>query len=352
VSPVELPMHRPLWIVLLILSAAAVYADTLVVNNITYKDVRVTDIRDENIYFVVSGNQTHKPLAQVSKLVLDDEPAFNAAEQAYAAREWDKAADGYDKTLRTTPKAWLKDWVSVRLLESASNAGRFDTALKGWIALAEKSPAAARAVNLKMPQADSAYLTEGISLINAALGKARGEEFKELLLDQLANLHNARGDTQAANQVMVKRLEMKAADTSTPEGQRAAALLKLRSAQAALAGKEYDTVIQLVEKNAASLTDPVDQAEAMLLLAHAQAGKAAGSKSADTWKDVALAYMRVVIVAGSSPQAATALLKTAEIHETHLNEKETALRIYQQVAAEFKDQETGKEAQKQVERLR
>src|SRR3954447_2404965 len=134
--------------ILLAMPALAV-GDSITVNNVSYADVKISTVKDEKIYFITqTGTEVNKPIAQVSKINLADEPAFNGAEEAYLAKDWDKAATGYEKTFRTTNKGWLKDWCSVRLLESANKAGHFDAAVKAYIALAEKSPAAAKTIQL------------------------------------------------------------------------------------------------------------------------------------------------------------------------------------------------------------
>src|SRR5206468_736512 len=61
--------------------------------------------------------------AEASRLVLDDEPDWNAGEQSAAASQWDAATNAYLKTLRTTQKPWLKTRCALRLLDVAAKAG-------------------------------------------------------------------------------------------------------------------------------------------------------------------------------------------------------------------------------------
>jgi tetratricopeptide (TPR) repeat protein len=328
-------------------------ADSLIINNISYPDVRITGVRGDEIYFTFTGREIHKPLSEINKVQLNDEPALNTAEEAYANRDWDKASDGYERTLRTTQKAWLRDWVSLRLLESANNAGRFDAAIKGYVALVEKNPATARAIKLNMPKPDSTYLNDAIKLINDSVAKSKTDAARELLLNTLIEIYNAKGDLKGANDTLTRRMQLVPPDPSTPEGARAIALLKLRGIQLALSSKQYDRVLQLIKQDGHTFIDPADQAEALWCLAEAQAGKAANSKDAETWKDVALAYVRVAAHAPqSSPLAASALLKTATIHEQHLGEPQTALTIYQQIAADFKNTDAARTAEKEIQRFK
>jgi tetratricopeptide (TPR) repeat protein len=355
-------VHHPYFAILpwiftafLLFATIPAHADLLVVNNVLYNDVRVTAVRDGEIFFTVapSGNETHKPLAHVSRIALSDEPAFTTAEEAYAAKQWDRATENYEKTLRTTQKPWLKDWVSLRLLESASNGGRFDAAIQAYIALAEKSPESVRATKLIMPKSDSAYLKEAIKQVNAAIDRNSKAPVKNTLFNLLIELHKARNDLKAANETLTRQMQLKAADPSTPEGARATISLKFNAIRLALQAKEYAKAIQLVEKDAAAFAEPADQAEALFCLAEAKAGLLGTSKDANAWKDVALAYMRVVANCPASlPQVPAALMKTAAIYESPLAEKQTALRIYEQIATEYKGQPIAKDAEKAIQRLK
>jgi len=339
----------------ILFAGRALYADSMVINNVTYADVQVARIADGEICFTVgvSSNEIRKPLAHVNKIILTDEPAFSAAEVAHAAKQWDAATEGYEKTLRTTRKTWLKEWVALRLLESASKAGRFDAAIDAYITLAASAPEATRSVKLDMPKPDSAYLTDAIRQVNAAIESAKQEAAKEALLNLLIELHKAKNDLKGANDALTRRMELKAANPNSPEGARAAVALKLKAMGLALAAMEYDKVLQMAEKDGAAFVEPADQAEALFCIAEANAGKAQASKDPDVWKNVALAYMRVVVTSPApSALVAGALVKTAAIHEARLGEKDTALRLYEQVASEYKDQPAGLEAQKEAKRLK
>jgi hypothetical protein len=335
---------------LIALPALAV-ADSVTVNNLPYPDVKINAVKGDEIFFNTStGTEVHKPIAHVSKINLSDEPALNAAEEAYLAKDWDKAATGYERTVRTTTKAWLRDWCSVRLLESANKANRFDAAVKAYIALAEKSPDAAKPIVLNMPKAGSAYINDAIKELNAAISRSKNEQTKQLLLKLLVDLNAMKGDNAAGDKALQELANTQVAlDPNSPEAQKAQVMLKLKSIRVALAAKEYDKVISAVEKEAPAIIEPADQADALLMLADARAGKAGEDKNA--WKDVAVSYMRVAANAPSTPQAATALLKVAAILETRLGEKDSAIKLLKQIATDYKGQEPATEAENQIKRL-
>ena len=128
--------------------------------------------------------------------------------------------------------------------------------------------------------------------------------------------------------------------------------LRLRTLQAAMASKEYDRVIQTIEKDSAAFTDRADQTAALFFLAEARAGKAGDSKDPEVWKDIAVAYLRVVSNGpATAEQVPQALLKLAAIHAGPLNDKNAAEALYKQVQQEYKDYDAAKQAATGLEKL-
>ena len=352
-------MSRKAWIgvvsiaVSLGLSWAAV-ADSVWINNLERPNVKIVDVKDGQFTYEASAGPRSVPLADVKRIKIDGDTTFNGAEEAFAAQEWEKATAGYEKTLTTTSKQWLKEWCTVRLLESASKSGRFDAAVKAYIALAEKSPESAKAVSLEMPKQGSKFLDDAVKSLDAAVKGAKKEETKAVLLGLLVEVTKAKGDTKGAESALqAMATAAVAADPNSPAALKAKVQLTLSGMRKALEAKQYDAVLATVTKDGATIIDPADQAEALLILADARAGKLGASTDAEAWKETAVAYMRVVTVAPQgAEQAATALMRVAAIHETKLNERPAALKLYEAVAAEYKDQAAGKEAQKQAARLK
>lgn len=327
-----------------------VRADSMVIGTLAYSNVQISEVKGDTLFFSVNSQDRSRPIAQITKIALDNEPVFNAAEEAFVVKNWDKAVDGYEKTLRSTGKPWLRQWCSGRLLESASKGGRFDVALKALVELARTDATAAAAVKLTMPRADSAYLPDGIELINDALADARTKPAaQEVLLRVLSDLYNAKNDLAGAATAAARLVQLKAtSDPNSPEAQRALVLLKLKTLHLALSSKDYAKVLQTIQKEATAFVEPADQADALWCLAEAKAGLAGDSKDPDVWKEVAIAYMRVVANGPASAPAGPALMKTAEIHAVRLGDAKTAAAIYKQVATEYKGQPLAAEAEKQL----
>lgn len=328
-------------------------ADSVTVNALPYTNVRIVGIKGDQFIFSTAGREIAKPLAQITRISVDGEAALNSAEQAFEEKDWNAATDNYERVFRTTAKPWLKQWCSVRLLESASRGGRFDSAVTAVISMAESSPESASAVSLKMPGADSAYLPQAVEQVNAALAKELPDGSKDVLLRLLVDLHKARNDAAGEQKAMQQWVELQVRlNPNSPEALRAAMSLKLKELRSAVHAGEYDRVIQTIQADAATMVEPGDQIEALLLIADAMAGKARASKDPAVWKDVAVAYIRVVANApAEAPQVPAALLKVAEIHATRLEEKSAAAKLYRQVISEYKGQDAAEQAEKELAKL-
>ena len=104
-------------------------------------------------------------MSKVQRLNVDNEPALNAAEEAFAAGKWDQAVDGYQTVIRATNKPWMKDWSSARLAEAGAKSGRFDAAATAYVNLVTKDPAAA-ANRPAVPAAHTPQVDAAVSAVN------------------------------------------------------------------------------------------------------------------------------------------------------------------------------------------
>jgi tetratricopeptide (TPR) repeat protein len=337
----------------ILLTASPLLADTVWIKTLPGVDGRVQGISNGKLNYETSGGTPRQyPLEDVTALKVDGESNLNAAEEAFKAKDYEKATTAYERALSSS-KPWVKEWASYRLLKSANESKRFDAAVKAFISLAERSPDAARAVELDLPDKGSKFLDDAIKEIDKAMRATRKEDTRAILAKLLSDVANQKGDTAAAGQALQTMADARIrSNPNSPEALRAKVLLALNTIKQSLAAREYDKVISEIERQAPTITDPADQLQALLMLAQAKEGKAAASTDAEVWKDIAVSYMRVVANAPpGSPQAASALLKVAAIHETKLNEKPTALKLYQRIAADYKDHQAAKDAEKELKRL-
>jgi len=328
-------------------------ADSAVINGIPYSGIRILGVKEDELQFETSGGTaTSKSLSVVSRISVSDEPALNMAEDAFAKEDWERAAENYEKTMRsiTSPnKAWLRDWCSARLVTAAGKGGRFDISVRAFIEVARKSPEQAGKMfsGLKIPKAGSDYLKQAASSLESEAASTKSDATAQVLLSALKDIYTANNDTARAAQTATKLVEVAARlNPNSPESIRALMDLKLQNLRKALEARQYGTVIDTILKEQNNISDPAQQVDALFLLAEAKAGKAAGSPDAD-WKDIAVGYVRVIANAkADDPHVPVALLRVAAIHAERLDEKATAQRLYSDIVKQYKDSEAAKEAQK------
>ena len=329
-----------------LMSAGFVCADTLYIssgggNPVAYGNVKVLNVTSGQIVYTLStGSDTHKPLADVVRMQLDDEPVLNSAEQAMADQKWDDAVDGYTKVARSTNKPWLKDWANVRLLAAAQKSKRFDAAASAYIATLLRDPESAAKYKPQMPDAGSTYLDGAIASTNSALNGSEITDHQKLaLLNFLLDLERAKNDHAGEDRVAGLIDEVLAKDPSNPMAGQAIARRKLTNAQRALDAKDYAKAISEIESAKANFVEPAQQADALFILAEAKYALASAKKDPTELKDAALAYMRVVANfkdLPNHPHVPESLLKTAAI-EQELNDSTAAQQLYQQIAQQYPD---------------
>ena len=320
---------------------------------INIKGARITRVEGGHIFFTASGKETSRELAKVQRILVDGEAALNAAEDAYAASNWSAAVDGYQRTIRSTTKPWLKDWATVRLIDAANKSGRFDAAATAYVAVLLKDPMAAAALKPAMPAERSTYLDTAANDVTTALGtKGINDQQRQALLTFLMDLHRARKDKAAEEKAAAQLDEILAKDPNNPAAGQAIARRKLLSAAKAIEAKDYRKALAEIDEARDKFTEPAQQADALFYTAVAKQGLADG-KNGDALKDVALAYMRVVAHFKNEPGAphvAESLVRVAQIHE-QLGEPQTAANLYGQVASQFKDDPSAQVARQSLQRL-
>jgi hypothetical protein len=343
----------------LLCTSTSATADTLWVktgnNVLELPRLKVTGARDGEVTFQgATGNESSRPLASVVRIELDDDPSLSAAEEAFAAGNLEAAVDPYAKALKATRRQWLRPWIARRLMQSATKSNRFDAAAMAYVALVVAEPGAEHP-KPALPDGKSTYLTSAYSEVQNALAEPKlSAAQKQPLLSFLLDLQRARGDEKAAADTTEQLLKLGASVSSDPSAGKALAALKLQAAQVALEAKQYRKAIDEIQANRALFTTPADQADALFCIAQAQEGLAGDSADPAALADVALAYLRVVAHfedARGQPHVAQSLLRAAAIQEK-LKESSAAMRLYEQVAAQFPDDPAAEIARKSAARLK
>jgi len=314
----------PAWFIVGITVAVA-RADTLWLTTSTGSTIEtgeatITRIEGDKLFFMSVGNEASREIAQVARISLPDDPGFTAAEEAYAKGDWGAASDGYQTTLRTPTRPWMKDWSARRLSDAAVKAGRFDAAVSAYIALVQTRPELAMKSRPALPPGPSPALDSGAKQLEEALnGSGLGDAQRQALLMFLFDVQESRADAPAAGAVADRLL---GEDIHSVEP-RIVGRLKLALATKELAQNDPAAAAKTIEQSKDIFVDPPQQTEALFLTAEA---KYAQAKSSDSLKEAALAYMRVVAHGKDqpTPRINQALLKTADILETLKDESGAA----------------------------
>ena len=194
---------------------ASASADSIAVQSGTgqfvLKDVKVNRIENDTVYFTSTTSETEdsKPLSSVIKFQVEEEPAFSAAEDAFAKGDWKTAADNYSKAISTTNQNWIKTHLSVRLMDAAAKSGNFQDSVKGFLAMADRDPALAAAHRPDLSDAKPADFDAAINLVNGDVssGNVKVDEQK-VLLPFLAELYTDKGDSKSALDTLTKETQI------------------------------------------------------------------------------------------------------------------------------------------------
>jgi TolA-binding protein len=346
--------------VMMVASNALSRADTIRLRSgetgsIEYAGAKIVGIENgQLLYRTRDGRDNVKELDRVDRIEVDDEPALIDAENAFLSDSFDKAVDGYQKVIRSTNKPWLTQWASRRLQAAAQKTGRFDAAVSAYVARVQSEDPNS-VPRPAMPAEQSTYLNSATSdVLNTLANPKLTDPQRIALLSFLIDLQRTRRDSKAADAATDKLDELLAKDPNNPNAFRAIAKRKLQAAQVAMDRKDYAGAIKEIDSARSQFSDPVQQADALYLLAEAKFQQAAASKQPAALKDAALAFMRVVAHfkdAPDRPHVAQAMVRAAQIEEM-LNDPQAAKSLYEQLVAQYPDDPNAAAARQGIERLR
>jgi hypothetical protein len=339
VNPTEgndmIPLKNPaICLAVLLLAAPLTCADTLWIgigrNAIEDDGVKIIQVTGDQMTFVSgSGVQSTKPLSQLPQINLDNETSFNAAENAYAAREYNTAITSYQSVLQnSSEKPWILTRAATRLSQCGKTLNRFDAQVVAYTSLLQTDPAAAAQIKPAEPAAHSADLDAALASITQALGNSQlRDPQKSALYSLQLQIDRAKGDTAGVNTALQQLVALGGASDSDK------ALLKLAAAGIAVDSRQYSDAINDIEQNRTLYTEPDQQVDALYILAEARQGADGTKSDPDTLKDQALAYMRVVTFGSRLPDRphVAASLYQAGLIEEKLKEPRAAVPLYEQV---------------------
>jgi tetratricopeptide (TPR) repeat protein len=308
-------------------------ADTLWIgtkNPIEADGVKILQVTgDQMQYTTADGSQSTKSLSQLPQINIDGKSSFNAAENAFAARDFNTAITNYHAALQTSgEKDWILTRAATRLAQAGKTINRFDAQVDAYAILLQIDPATAAQFKPDEPAAHAPDLDPALADISKALGNSRlADAQKSVLLNLQLQINRAKGDTAGANTTLQQLVAIGGASDSDK------AMLKLAAVATAVDAKQYSDAISSIEQNRALYTEPDQQVEALYLLAKARQGNDGSKTDPDTLKDQAIAYMRVVTFGSqlpNRPHVADSLYQTGLIEEK-LKEPKAALPLYEQI---------------------
>ena len=297
------------------------------------QEVNLVDANNGVLTYLLNGNRTSTPLADVRQIQIDGEKAFNDAEAAYAAGDYKKAAADYLPVVRRRADDWVRLRAARRLLDAANRAGSLPGAAAGYVQLARLDPAAAVGNEPALAGAAPVDLEVASREVESALSARLAPAQEKTLLVYLLNLQNARGDEAAAGKTVDRLGRLVGGDPN--EDPRLLAQIFLARAKLALKNNQPADAAAFVNDHAALFADPRQQSEALMVLAQA-AEKRAGDDEGKLL-DTAFAYMKVVAyfkAVPDAPNVADALLRVADIH-ARLGKTEAAAKLYAQVVEQY-----------------
>jgi tetratricopeptide (TPR) repeat protein len=342
-------------LIITLLMPAGALADSIFVGTLERRDVTIREIKDRKLIFNFAGRVAEQDLDRITRLVVANEAVFNAAEEAFASGQWERAVDGYLRTLRSTNKDWLRDYVAWRMVTAANQVGRFDAATTAYVHLLQRAPTLASDTRPAMPDAGSTFLNTAANEVNQALANPRltADQRRALLTFQL-DIQRARNDTAAAAKVLEQLVQISPDTAADPAARRALADVRLGAIMLALDKKDYETVEKEIDAHRAVFEDPRQQADALWALAEVRYAQAERTNTPTAWKDAALAYMRVVghfEEHPNRPRVAESLLKTGLIM-ARLQDTKAATQLLEQVVSRYPTDPAAQQARQELQRLK
>ena len=328
---------RPLPLFVAALLAVPAAADELIVQGMGPQKVTVTGFAGSKLLYQTTAGNGEREYDRIARLIVDGEPALNAAEAARGGGQSDGGVDDYVKALRTTGRPWVKAYAARRVFDVAGP--KYEPKVAAYLALLAVTPDDAEGRRPALPATGSRLLDVTAASIESTLATPKlTDPSKTALLAYLADVHRVRGDDAAVVATVERLAKASPAAANDPVVQSQLAGLKVTQAKAAVEKKDYLQAVALIESARSAINDPAQQSDALFVLAQAKLANAAAANSA-AQQDAALAFMRVVAQAASlpgRPNVLASLRATAGILE-RTGVPADAAKVYRQIARDFAD---------------
>ncbi len=318
-------------------TASLASADRVWIGRLAAQDVQVREVVGDELIYIAGSRERRTSLDEIVRIELDDEPRFNAAEEAYQGGDWNKAAAQYSDVLgRRGADAWVQRRATFRLVDAAARANLFREAVDGYVALValDAEAAATRQPDPARTGVTPEQVQDAHQRVRTGLSSASEDTTRKTLLSFLLRLDTAAGDAEAASNT-VKLLTPLVGET-VPADQRdwpTYARIMLSRAELALSTGKPAEAETLINDAGRVFIEPALVADALLKLAKAKEQQAGDDKS--KLLDAAYAYLRVPAQASDvEPASASALLAAGDIH-AKLGLSDDADKIYRHLTATY-----------------
>ncbi len=343
---------------------------------VEYRGGTVVTVDDCAILFrQPGGNEMTTPLAKVDYLVIENEPEFNAAEDALKEGDIDEAMRMYRQAQNISSNEWMLELGEIRRIQATALSVDIDQAVDDWIELLEDQNFSENS-RLLLPQnvstdddanrAALALLTElrqrdGIAKADDVSPYAEEAELWLALTEQMSALADALGDTDLVAQLadeMIGTPDGTDPDGGDPTRLTSEAVDKTLDATERLLAypDRQEEIVETVTGVLTSCSRP-QLVRAFMLRGEAFANRAAAALAAEDaanhkamLKEAGLDYMYVVVFFKNYPEASDALLKAAMINE-ELGNLVAARGAYERLVAEYKTSDAAADAQEAIDRL-
>jgi TolA-binding protein len=271
--------------------------------------------------------------------------------------------DGYLKAVQASSRDWVRKRSALRLIIAGKQVPDFGAAVAGFAYLAAMDSDAAQQVKPAIaPDAQKPILEAAVRRVQDAESVSGiTPDQQRMLVNYRIELLTAAHDTDGAAAALKDLDKISggsgggAAGVTSPADaaaiSRARAEQTINEARVSLAQKDYTRAQAAISGGSSDLTDPLQQDEALFILAECKAGTAGAEPKA--LMDAGIAYMRVVAnfkKVANAPHIAESLMKTAAIEEK-LGKQDEALRIYNAVATDYKQSSFAHDASDSAARI-
>ncbi len=316
-------------------------ADSLAIEGLEYKNVRLLGLDGQTLKVQISGRTQSVDLARLSKLEVDELPQLAKARQALDNNQPERAATLFDEALRVLParKQFLKPYLQVQRVRALDATGKFDQAVRGFLTLALSHPQPyfleAMPKNVSGSEAQRKQVLQRIDFV---LKSTRNKRTQRVLKDLAESIR--KGETKPASKNGNGNVTNRTtASTGTTRTGPASAQVRARPSryhrviqgiQATINDGNYDKAQELIDKMYQQAEAPVPALT--FLTAQALAGKG-------RHMDAAIAFLRVVILWPDSPNATGALIGAGRSFQA-LGDNRTALTLWTEAKDKAQDPQT------------